>query len=313
MFFRKIIFLPFLFFALPISAEIKTEVFYDSTYLQVGEVLHYNLQVILPAQAKVISWETNSYKADINLSIKTNLRGRLFSAYGSIQNFEIKDFFFPGFKLKIGLTQGSNYSFVLGQHSFHVLKPKIDLRKKPLIREAKSPFDLPSSFPWILLLLIVAIIGFLITLYVLKKRKESRAMIPGFESKKDAYLIVLERLVKIRELPLVTHTDMQEFYFLLTETVKIYLTGRTGKHFLEATTGEIAHLISQIEWLEQDLAEGILEKMQDADFVKFAKYTPPVEEVDAFFFYIADALAKSEIEYKASISSLQKEEATDGV
>jgi len=313
MFFRKLIFLPLLLFISPVAAEIKTEVFYDSTYLKVGEVLHYKLQIILPSQLKVVSFETNSYKADINLSIKTNYRGNVFSVSGSVQNFEIEDFFFAGFKVKVVADQNKAHSFILGQHLFHVLKPKIDLQKKPLIREAKSPFELPAGFPWIWVILSSVVLGLIFILYILNKRKNSRAMIPGFESKKDAYLVVLERLVKIRERSLETHADLQEFYFLLTETVKIYLTGRTGEHFLEATTGEVRKLISNVSWLDSDLATGIFEKMQDADFVKFAKYRPPLEEADNFFFYIADALAKSEVGYKASLSNLQNEEDSNGV
>ncbi len=313
MYLRKIILLLSMFIVLPISAEIKTEVFYDSTYLRVGEVLHYQLDVYLPPRLKVVGLQTNSYKVDINISIKTNLKRNIFSASGSIQNFEIENFFFPGFVIKLRSATKSNASFTLGKHYFHVLKPKVDLSKKPLIRKVKAPFELPTGFPWGWFILIFSLAGLLLALYLLKKKKDREKLIPGFESKKDAYLIVLERLATIKVLPFGNHLEMQAFYFLLTETLKIYLTRRTTFHFLEATTGEIANLIKDISWVDVDLVEGLLGKLQDADFVKFAKYTPPVEDAESFFSYIENVLADLEASFRSSLVIAEQEGVSHGV
>jgi hypothetical protein len=124
-----------------------------------------------------------------------------------------------------------------------------------------------------LILLGLLVIGFLIKKY-LDKLKKRRNLVPQIEEEKpDPYYVALQKLEELnKEKPWLTH-DIKEYQSALTMTIREYLEGRYDIPALETTTSEIIDKLAN-KSVAYDLKGDLLDILQVADLVKFAKAQP---------------------------------------
>ncbi|MGA2090218.1 MAG: hypothetical protein ABSH12_01995 [Endomicrobiales bacterium] len=142
----------------------------------------------------------------------------------------------------------------------HDIKPPLTVR---------LPFS--AYLPWILLVL-----GILVGVYVWYRRYQKRlaAQFPVPEEPRvPPYQLALERLAKLKQSTLVTEGKIQEFYVVLSDIIRDYLSGLYDIETRDMTTGEI---YAQLRAKETDKKKlGTIKSFFDAcDLVKFAKYRP---------------------------------------
>ena len=140
---------------------------------------------------------------------------------------------------------------------------------------------------WILLgaLLLGAIIGALFWLYLRKKNKgyffAPPVVIPP-------HVLAVQEIDKLKAEKAWQQGREKEFYTKLTDILRIYITERYGVNALELTSGEILAEINKRTEVDS-VVDNLKQILSTSDLVKFAKYTPYIDEndmslVNAYFF-----------------------------
>lgn len=153
------------------------------------------------------------------------------------------------------------------------------------IFDIKEPMEVPYEFreilPWIIggLLLVLIIVAII---YIARKlmRKESILPAPKPKPVEPPYVIALRELQQLKEEKLWQTDRLKPFYTRLTDILRVYIEGRYGVRAMEETSDDIlkdmrAHLS------ERDGAmKNLVQILQTADLVKFAKVKPLPNEND---------------------------------
>ncbi len=163
-----------------------------------------------------------------------------------------------------------------------VLAPEVD--QEAGIYDIKDPLSIPLGFmeilPWILLLLLVALIIWQITRY-LKRRKTAEQLTEAEEPQEPAHIIALRELRQLKSDSLWQKGRIKEFYTRLTEIVRIYIERRLGIMAMEQTSDEIIAELYTRNGLDSKVIELLGECFYIADLVKFAKARPGEKEHEA--------------------------------
>ena len=125
------------------------------------------------------------------------------------------------------------------------------------------------------------LIGVLILLYLWKRRKargeteEERHGPP-----RPAHEIAYEELDRIERLNLIDQGMIKEYYTEVSEVIRRYVGHRYRIITMELTTAELVDSM-----VEDDIEEGrvgaVRSFLEECDLVKFAKFIPPLEEMEA--------------------------------
>lgn len=124
-------------------------------------------------------------------------------------------------------------------------------------------------------LALLAILIYIFLRYRNKKSLFSRPKLPP-------HVIAATELRKVKEMELWQHGKIKEYYTSVTDIVREYLEARFGKNAMEMTTLEIMASI-QNDAIDQRDKDMLYDLLSISDLVKFAKYTPDVEDNEAAF------------------------------
>ena len=158
------------------------------------------------------------------------------------------------------------------------------VKKFPIKSIKKEPYTFDDFRIYIYLILaILAIIGFWIYWFVIRKRKETEdaptyRTLPPFE---EAIL----RLNELDEKLLWQNNKIKEYYSELTEIVRGYIERELKVPALENTTDEVLAMIKYFKNLDSiETSKETIKKLKDllreADLVKFAKSKPLAIEIE---------------------------------
>ncbi len=140
---------------------------------------------------------------------------------------------------------------------------------KDILTESKSFKD----YIWILyFLLFTALIFFGFNL--IKRRKSFIAPIKPIKVTLPAHVIAYERLDALRKEKLWEINQIKEYQSALTFAIREYLENRFNIPALESTTDEIRSALKNINF-SSELTGELIEVLQIADLIKFAKAEPP--------------------------------------
>lgn len=166
------------------------------------------------------------------------------------------------------------------------------------VKDVKNtPFsfgELLQYLPWIIigLLLIAAVVAgiWYYRKYLARKSGEEPAEVKNIE---PCDVVALRELEQIRVEKIWQKNQFKEYYSSITDTLRKYVSERYGISAMESTTDEImADLRGALsdDTQSRDRLKNILE---EADFVKFAKYEPLPDENDMAIKYAIDFVSKT--------------------
>ncbi len=144
---------------------------------------------------------------------------------------------------------------------------------KPIVEPIAAPIKFKEVFPWILGVLVLALIAFGIW-YWLKHRKPktdaegniiSGPVIPPYDK-------AVGDLEQLRQQKLWQSGKVKEYFSSLTDIAREYIEGQFGVNAVEMTTDDILEEVKPLQF-SQDTYNKLKETMEVADLVKFAKYT----------------------------------------
>lgn len=128
----------------------------------------------------------------------------------------------------------------------------------------------------------ILLLGFLIfaiiNIYKALHKSKQPAPQPKITDNRPAYIKALELLKKLQQKELLKKGEFLLFYFHLSYILRFFLEEQYGFNAVEMTTSEIRRNFSPIQKQEKTQ---VLNFLQNADKVKFAKYIPTLQQAHA--------------------------------
>ncbi|MDH3381866.1 MAG: cbb3-type cytochrome c oxidase subunit 3 [Flavobacteriaceae bacterium] len=251
----------------------------DTTNIRIGERLLYKITVD-GINEIVFPKLQNIGKVEVVEEFKTDtLKNKLIHKY-HLTSFDSGQFIIPKQQVLI-----NNKIFYTDSLLVNVTTVAVDTTKqkmftiKPIVEEPYIFDDFKPYLWWLLFLLAVIAAGIF---YYLRKKNivifERKPSIPPFDE-------ALQKLKLLDKKQLWQHQKTKEYYIELTEIVRAYIEKEWRIPALESTTDELhGFMLDFIEIKKlptnKQTAMRLHKLLQEADLVKFAKYTPVSSEIE---------------------------------
>jgi hypothetical protein len=278
---KKQIFYILLFISsISFSQESMVKLEIDTTYIRIGE--QFQLKISVNETQNVIIPKIQLKGLEIIDSTRVDtLKNSLIRRY-ILTGFDSGAFYIPQQQIFV-----KNQAFLTDSLLVNVATIAIDttkVKKFPIKTIKKEPFTFDDFKIYLYLLLaILAIIGFWIYWFVIRKRKTTEdaptyRTLPPYE----------EALLKLNELDeklLWQNNKIKEYYSELTEIIRGYIERELKVPALENTTDEVLEIIKDfkksdtIETSKETIAK-LKDLLREADLVKFAKSKPLAIEIE---------------------------------
>ncbi len=278
---KKQIFYILLFISTIIFAQkpmVKAEI--DTTNIRIGEQFQLKISVDETQNVIIPKIQLKGLEVIDSTRIDT-IKNSLIRRY-ILTGFDSGAFYIPQQQIFV-----KNQAFLTDSLLINIATIAIDttkLKKFPIKSIKKEPYTFDDFRIYIYLILaILAIIGFWIYWFVIRKRKETEdaptyRTLPPFE---EAIL----RLNELDEKLLWQNNKIKEYYSELTEIVRGYIERELKVPALENTTDEVLAMIKDFKNLDSiETSKETIKKLKDllreADLVKFAKSKPLAIEIE---------------------------------
>lgn len=266
------------FFSFSQNEMVKASI--DTANIRIGE--QFNLKIWVGKTKNVILPKLQLKGLEIVDSTKIDtLKNSLIRKY-ILTGFDSGSFYIPRQQIFV-----RNQAFLTDSLLVNVATIAIDTTKikKFAIKSIKSePYIFDDFKIYIYLLLTaLAIIGFWVYWFVIRKQKEEEEV--ATYSTLPPYEEAIFRLNELDEKLLWQNNKIKEYYSELTEIVRGYIERELKVPALERTTDEIIETLtdfndSQSIITSKETIKKLKELLQEADLVKFAKSKPLALEIE---------------------------------
>ncbi|MCX6245352.1 MAG: hypothetical protein NTU98_11690 [Bacteroidetes bacterium] len=268
------------------AQEFRATAKIDSTNILIGDQVNMKLSFTFPAKAQVL-WP--SIKDTILGNIRVIDRTKIDSAWSADKKnlvltqklrltcFDSGFYTIPPIRFYYRVLPDTTVRFEqtdLQVLTVHTLSVDTTQAIKPIKGPVKIPVSWIEYLKWIIAgLVFVAVIGFLIYYFLIRKKGE-----PIFTLKpKIKYLPhewALMELEKLRVKKLWQAGKVKEYHTDLTDILRKYIEDRFHLKALESTTAEILEDIKEVMSFPTESRMKLGEILSTADLVKFAKFFP---------------------------------------
>ncbi|QXP71666.1 hypothetical protein H0I29_06180 [Polaribacter sp. R2A056_3_33] len=260
------------------ESKVKAEI--DTTNIRIGE--QFNLKITVDDTQNVIMPKLQLKGLEIIDSTQVDtIKNSLIRKY-ILTGFDSGAFYIPQQQIFV-----KNQAFLTDSLLINVATIAIDttkVKKYPIKSIKSEPYTFDDFKVYIYILLAaLAIIGFWIYWFVIRKRKE--------EIEEDTYKAMPpydEAILKLNELDeklLWQNNKVKEYYSELTEIVRGYIERELKVPALEKTTDEVLDMLKDFKDAEtiqtsEDTIKKLRDLLREADLVKFAKSKPLALEIE---------------------------------
>ena len=257
---------------------VKAEI--DTTNIRIGEQFQLKISVDETQNVIIPKIQLKGLEVIDSTRIDT-IKNSLIRRY-ILTGFDSGAFYIPQQQIFV-----KNQAFLTDSLLINIATIAIDttkVKKFPIKSIKKEPYTFDDFRIYIYLILaILAIIGFWIYWFVIRKRKETEdaptyRTLPPFE---EAIL----RLNELDEKLLWQNNKIKEYYSELTEIVRGYIERELKVPALENTTDEVLAMIKDFKNVDsietsKETIKKLKDLLQEADLVKFAKSKPLAIEIE---------------------------------
>ena len=257
---------------------VKAEI--DTTSIRIGEQFQLKISVDETQNVIIPKIQLKGLEVIDSTRIDT-IKNSLIRRY-ILTGFDSGAFYIPQQQIFV-----KNQAFLTDSILINIATIAIDtakVKKFPIKSIKKEPYTFDDFRIYIYLILaILAIIGFWIYWFVIRKRKETEdaptyRTLPPFE---EAIL----RLNELDEKLLWQNNKIKEYYSELTEIVRGYIERELKVPALENTTDEVLAMIKDFKNADsietsKETIKKLKDLLQEADLVKFAKSKPLAIEIE---------------------------------
>ncbi|HCY40570.1 MAG TPA: hypothetical protein DHV48_04335 [Prolixibacteraceae bacterium] len=282
------------------AQQVTVKASIDSTHILIGDQLKLVLEVEKPKDWDVLFPNlTDTFGSNIevvkrlpidtiqldNKELEKLSQSFLITSFDSGMH-QIPSFYF---KLKYNNLKDSIATKAL---MFQVITMKIDTTKGPV--DIKLPYSAPVTLkeitPYILGIILIAAIIFFIFYYMKWKKKNVPLFSKPEKPAEPAHIVALRELDRIKAQKLWQQEKIKQYYSEVADTIRTYIERRFHIPAMEQTSTEtIGVFKQQKELIDTTSLNQIQHILSLADLVKFAKYTPLVDDnnltlMNAYFF-----------------------------
>lgn len=283
------------------AQQVKVKASIDSTRILIGDQIKLILEIEKPKnmviQFPILADSLGSSHVEVvkRLPIDTfklddKDRIKLSQSF-LISSFDSGSHLIPAFYFKIKNNNRKD-SLATNTLMFQVLTMKINKAKGPV--DIKQPYNAPVTLkeviPYILGIILIAAIVFFIFYYMRWKKKNVPLFSKPEKPAEPAHVIALRELDRIKTQKLWQQEKIKQYYSEVADTIRAYVDNRFDIAAMEQTSAETIGIFKQ----NKEIVDGnSLNQLQHilslADLVKFAKYTPLVDDnnqtlMNAYFF-----------------------------
>ena len=257
---------------------VKAEI--DTTNIRIGE--QFQLKISIAETQNVIIPKIQLKGLEIIDSTRIDtIKNSLIRRY-ILTGFDSGAFYIPQQQIFV-----KNQAFLTDSLLVNVATIAIDttkVKKFPIKSIKKEPYTFDDFKIYIYLILaILAIIGFWIYWFVVRKRKETEDA-PTYRTL-PPYEEAILRLTELDEKLLWQNNKVKEYYSELTEIVRGYIERELKVPALEKTTDEVLEMIKDFKSADtietsKETIDRLKDLLREADLVKFAKSKPLAIEIE---------------------------------
>jgi hypothetical protein len=266
-----------LFLGLPTSSQAQTVNEYSTVdSLRVGDTFDFSITLNRDQEYdEVVFPDSSNLPANFEIRSQSQFKVSSFkdSVYYKLQFFGTADTVLP--KLPVHLVQGQDTTTLytnLVPVGFRSVLASEDDSLRPL----KPIFDFAAAWwPYIVAFLLLCIVGyFLYSYFTRPEPSEDETPEPFVPTPFVNPLQELQQdITKLEQMNPETQEEFKEFYIRLGDAIRQYFEELHTIPALESTSGEILqHLRTQ--GIDKQLIDDTRAVLQEADMVKFAKFTP---------------------------------------
>ena len=274
--FQIIILFSFASYAQNVNAKAKV----DSTNYLIGDYINYTITVESPKGVNVFTPVIKDSLKDIDI-IKisnpetTENNGKEISTYKYVlAKYDSSYVTVPPIPVKYKNQNDTTlHTVYTNSVSFLVKTLKVDSSKP--IKDVKDPIKIPLNWKMILLWAVIIIIVFALLYFVYVKfiRKKRSDESVKKTVKLPPHVAALNKLRNLDEQKLWQSGKIKEYHSNITEIIRRYFEERFNLPALELTTSEAIQLLRSKSGAKEIL-ETTNDFLNNADMVKFAKFTP---------------------------------------
>lgn len=144
---------------------------------------------------------------------------------------------------------------------------------KPIVEPIAAPIQMKEVFPWILAVLLLALVVF--GIWYWRKHRKTKVDADGNIVRGPVippYDKAVGDLEQLRQQKLWQSGKVKEYFSSLTDIAREYIEGQFGVNAVEMTTDDILEEVKPLHF-SQETYNKLKETMEVADLVKFAKYS----------------------------------------
>jgi hypothetical protein len=252
----------------------------DTTNIRIGEQFQLNISIAETQNVIIPKIQLKGLEIIDSTRIDT-IKNSLIRRY-ILTGFDSGAFYIPQQQIFV-----KNQAFLTDSLLVNVATIAIDttkVKKFPIKSIKKEPYTFDDFKIYIYLILaILAIIGFWIYWFVVRKRKETEDA-PTYRTL-PPYEEAILRLTELDEKLLWQNNKVKEYYSELTEIVRGYIERELKVPALEKTTDEVLEMIKDFKSADsietsKETIDRLKDLLREADLVKFAKSKPLAIEIE---------------------------------
>ena len=177
------------------------------------------------------------------------------------------------------------------------------LAYKPIVEPIAAPVQMKEVFPWILAVLLLALVVF--GIWYWRKHRKTKVDADGIIVRGPVippYDKAVGDLEQLRQQKLWQSGKVKEYFSSLTDIAREYIEGQFGVNAVEMTTDDILEEVKPLHF-SQETYNKLKETMEVADLVKFAKYSAANLESENAMNSMTEFVNESYAQYQATMSS----------
>jgi LPXTG-motif cell wall-anchored protein len=273
------------FFSLFVTAQSKTTVSatVDRSRILIGEPIQLRLEADIPDNQPIRFFQVDSFPHFEFLSVEkidtsNTSTGTVLSQLIYLTSFDSGHWVIPSFVMAGEITTDTlpvdvdfSPSPFDTQQAYHDIKEIIEVTPEEEKKEQRWWYIVVGAVVLIILLVLL-----------LRKKKKPEVVV--VKPPDDPYKTALESLERLQK----EKTEAKQYYSMLIDIFRVYVSSRKGIHSLQETTDD---LVVQLRGLNmpKEQFEQLSQSLRLGDFVKFAKYIPTEQDAKSSF----DAIKRS--------------------
>ena len=264
----------------------SVQAFATPNRISIGEVLTYVITISHDPldQVTVITQNFSPYEC---LATSVNVQGNTTILTYTLQGFNPQEPYIPTQTFTLQTSKAGSQQLVVPPYFIEIKSAFSPTEDRLLQANYQADFWVST---WLLILTALGIVLVYIGYRWLKKRK--KAPLPMIDPLPTETPLerALRQLQELQAQKFIDKGWLKEHYIALTEILKHYFEARYEVSLLDQTTEETLRLLRR--FLQDQQCRRIQHVLMESDLIKFAKWTPSLQEHEALLDKVKDILHK---------------------